>query len=70
MWRIDTIVSRNGGGAATSTKIAAARRLGIKVVMIERPPNPNGPLVETIDDALAWLNQSVSIGGMRTTSAS
>ena len=70
MWRIDTVVSKNSGGAAASAKTTAARRLGIKVVMVERPPNPDGPLVRLVDDALAWLDQSVSIGGMRTTSAS
>lgn len=70
MWRIDTIVSKNSGGATAQAKITAARRLGIKVVMVERPSNPDGPLVQTIEDALAWLDQSVSIGGMRTTSAS
>ncbi len=70
MWRIDTVVSRNGGGAAMNAKITAARRLGIKVVMVERPPNPPGARVETVEQALAWLDQSVSIGGMRTTSAS
>jgi precorrin-6A/cobalt-precorrin-6A reductase len=60
MWRIDTVVSKNSGGAATEAKITAARRLGIKVVMVERPPNPPGPLVETVPLAIAWLDQSVS----------
>jgi precorrin-6A/cobalt-precorrin-6A reductase len=69
-WRIDTIVSKNSGGAATEAKIIAARRLGIKVVMIERPPNPDGARAESVEDALGWLDQIVSIGGMRTTSAS
>jgi precorrin-6A/cobalt-precorrin-6A reductase len=56
-WRIDTIVSKNSGGEATEAKITAARRLGIKVVMVERPPNPAGRLVETVAEACAWLDQ-------------
>ena len=59
-WRIDTLVSKNSGGAATRAKITAARRLGIKVVMVERPPNPPGPLVDGVADALTWLDQFVS----------
>lgn len=70
MWRIDTVVAQNSGGGTSEAKIVAARRLGIKVVMIERPANPPGPLVASIEDALSWLDQSVSIGAIRTTSAS
>lgn len=60
VWRIDTIVSKNSGGGATEAKITAARRLGIKVVMVERPPNPAGPLVETVAEAHDWLDQLAS----------
>lgn len=60
LWRIDTIVSKNSGGSATEAKITAARRLGIKVVMVDRPSNPDGPLVETVAEAAAWLAQFAS----------
>jgi precorrin-6A/cobalt-precorrin-6A reductase len=59
-WRIDTVVSKNSGGSATEAKITAARRMGLKVVMVERPANPPGPCVETVPQALAWLNQFAS----------
>ncbi len=36
---IDVIVTKNSGSAAVFGKIVAARRLGVPVVMIERPPN-------------------------------
>ena len=36
--RIDVIVAKNSGGAATYGKIAAARRLGLPVIMLRRPP--------------------------------
>jgi precorrin-6A/cobalt-precorrin-6A reductase len=52
---IDTIVSKNSGGDATYAKIIAARELGIKVVMVQRPQLPNGEQVESIDAAIAWL---------------
>ncbi|RWM05220.1 MAG: cobalt-precorrin-6A reductase [Mesorhizobium sp.] len=49
---IDAIVSKNSGGEATYGKIAAARALGIEVVMIRRPPLPDVSSAET-GDALA-----------------
>lgn len=36
--RIEVIVAKNSGGDATYAKIAAARALGIEVVLIEAPP--------------------------------
>ena len=36
-FRIDLIVCKASGGAATEAKIAAARRLGVPVLMIRRP---------------------------------
>ena len=53
--RIDCVVSRNAGGDATYAKIAAARDLGLPVVMLRRPAPPDGELVATVDAALAWL---------------
>jgi precorrin-6A/cobalt-precorrin-6A reductase len=52
---IDTIVSKNSGGNATYAKIIAARELGVQVVMIKRPPIPDGEKVADVDAAVAWL---------------
>ena len=52
---VDTIVSKNSGGAATYAKIAAARSLGIPVVMVQRSPLPPGDQVSTAAAAIAWL---------------
>jgi precorrin-6A/cobalt-precorrin-6A reductase len=53
--RIETVVSRNSGGAAAYGKIAAARRLGLPVVMIARPALPDVPAVASVAEAVAWL---------------
>lgn len=53
---IDTIVCKNSGGDATDGKLQAARRLGIRVVMRDRPPRPPLPIAENVAAALAWLD--------------
>jgi len=53
--RIAFVVSKNSGGAATYPKIAAARRLGIPVVMITRPDKPHGVALDGPQAALRWL---------------
>ena len=53
--RIDVVVSKNSGGAATYGKIAAARKLGLPVVMIRRPAKPSGIRLPDAPAAYAWL---------------
>lgn len=57
--RIDVIVSKNSGGAATYGKIAAARELGIAVVMIERREPPGVTAVGTVDAAMDLIDQGL-----------
>lgn len=55
---IDLVVAKNSGGEATFAKIAAARELGIPVVMVERPEatlHPGCDTVQTVDEAFAWI---------------
>jgi precorrin-6A/cobalt-precorrin-6A reductase len=52
---IDALVTKNSGGEATAAKLAAARSLGLPVVVVGRPPSPPGPVVASAADALAWL---------------
>ena len=52
---INAVVSKNSGGPATYSKIAAARALGIEVIMITRPQLPEMPSVDTVEAVLDWL---------------
>jgi len=54
---IDVIVSKNSGGEATYAKLEAARALGLPVIMVRRPMLPEAPSVETVDEALQWLER-------------
>jgi precorrin-6A/cobalt-precorrin-6A reductase len=54
---IDAVVSKNSGGEATYGKIAAARALGIEVVMIRRPALPDVPSAETVEALAAIVDQ-------------
>jgi precorrin-6A/cobalt-precorrin-6A reductase len=56
--RIEVVVAKNSGGTATYGKIAAARALGLPVIMLRRPALPAVPAVETIEDAVAWLDHA------------
>jgi precorrin-6A/cobalt-precorrin-6A reductase len=56
--RIDTVIAKNSGGSAAYGKIAAARVRRIAVIMLRRPAPGDAPAVETIDDAVAWLDHA------------
>jgi precorrin-6A/cobalt-precorrin-6A reductase len=55
---IDIVVARNSGGTATYGKIAAARALGLAVMLLRRPALPEVPTVATVDDAVTWLDHA------------
>ncbi|WP_235826182.1 cobalt-precorrin-6A reductase [Candidatus Frankia alpina] len=53
---IDVLVTKDSGGAMTAAKLAAARDLGLPVVMVDRPSTPSGfPVVSDIGPATHWL---------------
>ena len=58
--RIDILVSKNSGGAATRAKLDAARRLGLPVVMVRRPPIAARTVLYRVEDALEWLHGAAS----------
>ncbi|MET8786659.1 cobalt-precorrin-6A reductase [Streptomyces sp. NPDC004589] len=52
--RIDVLVTKDSGGAATAAKLTAARDHGLPVVMVRRPPLPDG--VTAVPDVVAVLS--------------
>jgi precorrin-6A/cobalt-precorrin-6A reductase len=53
---VDVVVTKDSGGGMTGAKLTAARRLGIPVVMVRRPPLPRGvPVVATVEAARDWV---------------
>lgn len=55
--RIDVLVTKDSGGAATAPKLRAAREAGIPVVVVRRPPVPEGVRVAaTVEEAAAWVH--------------
>jgi precorrin-6A/cobalt-precorrin-6A reductase len=55
--KIELIVTKNSGGVGASAKLDAARALSLPVIMVERPDLPDAPSVETVADALLWLER-------------
>jgi len=53
--RVETLVSKNSGGAATYAKIEAARRLAIPVVMLTQPAPPDVARAHSVDAAMEWI---------------
>ncbi|MFE7859680.1 cobalt-precorrin-6A reductase [Streptomyces sp. NPDC057403] len=53
---IDVLVTKDSGAEATAAKLTAARRLRLPVVMVARPPLPDGvSVVPDVTGALDWL---------------
>jgi precorrin-6A/cobalt-precorrin-6A reductase len=54
--RIEVLVSKNSGGDATAAKLAAARELGLPVILLARPATPPGlQIVPDTAGAMRWL---------------
>jgi len=56
--RIEIVVAKNSGGSATYSKIAAARALGLTVVLLARPPLPAVTAVTTIAEVEAFIDHA------------
>ncbi len=53
---IDVLVVKNSGGLPSRTKLDAARALGIKVILIARPPFLDVKRLETVEAAMNWID--------------
>ncbi|KIC50447.1 cobalt-precorrin-6A reductase [Tateyamaria sp. ANG-S1] len=56
--RIDLVASKNAGGTGAYAKIAAARSLGLPVVMIDRPAVPERQEAHSVGEVMDWLRHS------------
>lgn len=61
---IEVVVTKNSGGTATAGKLAAARALGLPVVLVRRPSLPTGLVVEDAAGALRWLAHQAALRGV------
>lgn len=52
---IDVLVTKDSGGPLTAGKLAAARDLGVPVVMVSRPAAPAAESVTAVGDAARWV---------------
>ncbi|MFV0623327.1 cobalt-precorrin-6A reductase [Sphingomonas sp. ac-8] len=59
---IERVVCKNAGGSGAAAKLAAARALGLPVVMIDRPALPERREVHGVADVLDWVGHGVDRG--------
>lgn len=55
---ITHIVTKNAGGTGAKAKLIAARRLGLPVVMVDRPALPPCDSVDKPEAAMDWVHQT------------
>lgn len=53
---VDTLVTKDSGGSATAPKLTVADELGLRVVVVARPPLPPGVnALDTVEDVIRWV---------------
>lgn len=52
--RIDLVVTKDSGGPLTEAKLEVARRHGLPVIVVRRPPRADVATVATVADAATW----------------
>lgn len=54
--QVGVLVTKDSGGPMTAAKLTAARELGLPVIVVDRPPVPDGPPVaDSVAEAVRWL---------------
>jgi len=61
---IDLVVSKNAGGTGAYAKIAAARDLGLPVIMINRPAIPARLEASRVAQVMTWLDHASTERGV------
>lgn len=56
--RITHLVAKNAGGTGGAAKIAAARRLNLPVVLIDRPALPQRRVFDSVEGVMDWLHHT------------
>lgn len=56
--QIDLLICKNAGGELSRTKLDAARALDIPVILLRRPPPIGAPVVQTVENALEWVDRT------------
>lgn len=59
---IEIVVCKNAGGVGAVAKVAAARALGLPMIMIDRPALPARREVHAVADVLRWLDHEADRG--------
>jgi precorrin-6A/cobalt-precorrin-6A reductase len=54
---IDLVIAKNSGGDSTYGKIAAARDLGLPVLLLRRPVLPPAEPAMAVPAAIAWVDE-------------
>ncbi|MEM6549068.1 MAG: cobalt-precorrin-6A reductase [Pseudomonadota bacterium] len=57
---ITHLVTKNSGGKPA--KLDAAEALSAQVIVLPRPPQPDGPQVANVSEAVDWLHRTVGFG--------
>ncbi len=52
---ITALVTKDSGGSMTEAKLAVAHAHASPVILIDRPPRPNVPVVADVAGAMAWI---------------
>jgi precorrin-6A/cobalt-precorrin-6A reductase len=54
-FKLDVLVTKDSGGEMTIAKLDAARERGLPVIVVDRPPRPETPHVDSVAAARTWV---------------
>ncbi|MFD1701887.1 cobalt-precorrin-6A reductase [Methylopila henanensis] len=58
---VGSVVAKNSGGAAAEAKLTVARERGLPVIMVRRPPRPEGLTFATPEAAVGWAAARIGL---------